>query len=94
MLDAAAPDLAAAGVRVVLLNVAEEERVVRGFLAENPTDHLVVLDRFGQCREDWLEDEAGGFRLPRTVVVAPDGKVAAILGREGGDYVERILGAW
>lgn len=90
-LSAAADTLAAAGVTVVQVNVAEEEDVVRAFLAENPTRHLVVLDRFGQTRTAWLEDAGGGFRLPRTVLVDPSGTVTSILGREGSDYVDRIL---
>ena len=30
--------------------------VLRAFLADRPTRHLVVLDRFGQSREAWLEE--------------------------------------
>jgi len=90
-LDAAADTLQKAGVTVVQVNVAEEEDVVRAFLAENPTRHLVVLDRFGQTRMAWLEDAGGGFRLPRTVLVDSAGIVTAIFGKEGSDYVDRVL---
>jgi len=91
MLDAARDELADAGVAVVLVNAAEDAATVQAYLDANPAGFPVLMDRFGQNCDRWLNEPGGGFRLPRTVLVERDGTVGAVFGAEGRDYVERII---
>jgi len=51
----------------------------------------VVLDRYGQSNRVFLEPTGDKVVLPRTVLIGKDGKVQAIFGEEGDDYVDRIM---
>ncbi len=90
--------LEAAGVRPVLVAYREEAEVVTPWLAARGwKDTTVLIDRFGVAATALgvvtQSKEGERARLPRTVVVSGDGTVRAIFGREGDDYVERIVAA-
>jgi len=90
-LSAARDTLNASGVAVVLVNVAEEEDKLRDFLTRHPQPFPVLMDRFGNCQATFLTDANDEVRLPKTILVSRGGRVEAIFGKEGTDYVERIL---
>ena len=86
------------GVKAVLIAYREDVEVVKPWLAERGWgEGTVLIDRFGVAATALgvasKSKEGERARLPRTFVVAGDGTVRAILGREGDDYVERILQA-
>lgn len=89
----ARPALDAAGVRLLLVAFREEADTVRPWLAARGFDAKtpLILDRFGRAAAAFGAEQGGRATLPRTVVLAPDGTVRALLGAEGPDYLERIL---
>lgn len=90
VLRARSADLSANRVQVVLVNLQEDADKVRSFVGERPR-FPVVLDRYGATQQTYLRTVAGSVALPQTVVVRRDGRIQAILGREGADYVDRII---
>lgn len=85
-----ASELIARRVQVVLVNFAEEESQVKRFLGEaNPFP--VLMDRYGICKSTYLRVAEDSVIFPQTVVIDGDGRVQLIIGREGADYVDRIL---
>jgi thiol-disulfide isomerase/thioredoxin len=85
-----ADDLERNRIRVVLFNVAEEAEKARAFVGGTPP-FPVVLDRYGNCKKPYLRTTGESVMLPQTVVVGRDGRVQMIIGREGADYVDRII---
>ena len=90
--------LDAAGVQTVLVAYREEAEVITPWLAERGWGgSTVLIDRFGVAAAALgavaRSKEGEKARLPRTVVLAADGTVRAIFGREGDDYVDRIVEA-
>ncbi|MCP4143902.1 MAG: redoxin domain-containing protein [bacterium] len=74
------------GIKVVLVNSAESEEVVREYCGENGPLFTVVLDPYSKNRETYMPSP-----LPKTVLIGRDGKVEAIFGKEDTDYVQRII---
>ncbi len=99
VLAAARPKLDAAGLKLLLVDVGEPAEVVTPFLAARGLgDVPAMLDPFSRAAQTLgaVNSTADGKQetsLPRTVVVDAPGNVQAIFGREGPDYVERVLGA-
>ena len=89
-LTAASKDLQAAGVRLVLVNFQDKTEDVRRYLEGNGLAAEVLLDPFGRTRDVFLDPSGDKVELPRTVLVGRDGKVQAIFGEEGDDYVDRV----
>lgn len=90
--------LDAAGVRPVLVAYREEAEVVTPWLeARGWKDATVLVDRFGVAATALgvvsRTKDGERARLPRTVVLSGDGVVRGIFGREGDDYVARIVSA-
>ncbi len=90
--------LEAANVRPVLVAYREEADVVLPWLAKRGwAGATLLVDRFGVTATALgvvtRTKDGEKARLPRTVVLAADGEVRAILGREGDDYVDRIVEA-
>jgi len=88
----------AAGLTLVLVDLREEADVVGPWLAARELGgETVILDRFGAIAKAFgVERRSGGkseATLPRTVVIDAAGRVVAIFGHEGADYVPRVLGA-
>ena len=89
-------ELAKAGVTVTLVAVGEAPEVVQPWLAARALGEVpLLIDKFGAASQALAgqagaEGGAGTLALPRTVVLAPDGTVKAIFGREGPDYIEAL----
>ncbi len=87
-----------AGLDTVLVAYREEAATVAAWLGgRGMAKGAVLVDRFGVATR-----ALGGARatkegeiaqLPRTLVLSKDGTVRAVFGREGPDYLERILEA-
>lgn len=98
-LAAARPRLEAAGLTVTLVDYGEEASVGTPWLAARGLGEARTLfDRYGTVAFAFgveLRTEGGArrARLPRTIVLDPAGTVRRIIGREGEDYVERLLDA-
>lgn len=92
-LTAAADGLAAAGVQTVLVNLDQDQATVERFLAANPMPFTCILDPFQTSARRYfgVDDDGPALTLPRTVLLAPDRTVEAILGREGDDYLAILL---
>jgi len=90
--------LSAAGVRVVLVDVREEAGVVSAFLEKkNLHGFDALLDKFGTCAKSYglavVKKGEETLAIPKTFIIDKQGRLAAILGREGTDYVDRIIEA-
>lgn len=85
--------LAEAGVDlllVALLTEGEDPDGVTPWLRQRGLgDTPLVIDRFAQVAKPFGVDD----ELPRTVVLGADGRVKALLGTEGSDFVEQLLAA-
>lgn len=85
--------LAQAGVDlllVALLTEGEDPDGVAPWLGQRGLGDLpLVVDRFAQVAKPFGVDD----ELPRTVVLGADGRVKALLGSEGDDFVEQLLAA-
>jgi peroxiredoxin len=98
-LAAARPRLEAAGLTVTLIDYGEEATVGAPWLAARGLGAARTLyDRYGTVAfafgvEQRAEGGARRARLPRTVVLDAAGAVRRIIGREGEDYVDRLLDA-
>jgi thiol-disulfide isomerase/thioredoxin len=76
------------GIRLLLVDVAEEADLVRSFLSERGLqDQRVLVDRFGEVTERIFSGET---KLPRTFLVDSKGTTRAIFIREGAD-LESVL---
>ena len=92
-LRATAPELAAAGVPVVLVAVGQGADEVGPFLADLGVRLPTIEDRFGKTSERFgVAAKGGSAVLPRTFVLDAQGVVRAILGREGEDFAALLLG--
>lgn len=91
-------DLKNAGIRLVLVGYQEDPAKVMPWLkARGLQGERLLIDRFGVATAalggvQKTESEQTAT-LPRTVVMTREGKVVAIFGKEGPDYVDRILAA-
>ncbi|MCB9540710.1 MAG: TlpA family protein disulfide reductase [Myxococcales bacterium] len=98
-LAAARPRIEAAGLTVTLVDYGEEASVGAPWLgARGLGDVRTLYDRYGTVAFAFgVEHRADGgarrARLPRTVVLDAAGTVRRIVGREGEDYVERLIDA-
>ncbi len=96
---AARTRLEAAGLNVVLVDYGEAAAVGAPWLAARELAWAPTLyDRYGAVAfafgvELRAKDGARKSRLPRTFVLGPAGAVRRIVGREGSDYVDRLLDA-
>ena len=89
--------LARAGVGVVLVNVREKPESVAVFLRKMKLDGFdAVIDKFGTAAKSYgLVSKNNGeetVAIPKTFVLDDEGRVMAIFGKEGGDYVDQIIG--
>lgn len=87
--------LSTARVEVVLVNLDARESTVTRYLEDNPAPFVCVLDPFQQNTRRFFGLQIGAgdsLALPRTVLLDGEGRVEAILGREGADYLEILLG--
>ena len=97
-LKARQAQLAERRVQVVLVAVGETSERVGPWIRERGMSELPVLvDQFSQIgRVLGAITSQGGKEetsLPRTVVLDSAGTVRAVFGREGPDYVDRVLAA-
>lgn len=90
LLKERAADLQRNRVQVVLVNFREDAETVRAYLGPEPP-FTVMLDRYGNCRQAYLRGLGDSVVLPQTVVVGRNGRIQMIIGKEGADYVDRIL---
>ena len=72
------------------MDFAEEPEKVRAFLGE-ASPFPVVLDRYGNCKKSYLRVAGETVMLPQTVIVGRNGRTQMIIGKEGADYVDRII---
>ena len=85
-LEERAQDLAAAGVRVVLVAVDREREPLDAFVRDKGAALSLVHDRYGL----WVK-KLGIERFPVTVVLDRDMKVEAIYGVLKSDLFERLV---
>ncbi len=79
---------------MVLVNYREPQDDVAAFLdAERLDGFPALLDKFGGVAKDYEVAPGEVASLPKTFVVHADGRIAAILGAEGPDYVDRVVAA-
>lgn len=90
LLDALAPRLQERGVPVLLVAVGEGADKVGPFLAGLGVGLVALEDKFGKIAERYGVGGKAGGALPRTFVLDGQGRVVAIVGREGEDF-ERVL---
>lgn len=88
-------DLEASSIHLVLVAIGEPADVVRPWLATRGlTDATLVLDKFGRMARTLgatvTENGRQITRLPRTIVIDPEGVVRAILAEEGEDYLDLL----
>ena len=86
----AAQDVDAAGVRLIFVDFEDKADDARKFLGGIGLDAQVVLDPYGKTKDVYLDPSGDKVELPRTVIVGRDGKVQAVFGEEGDDYVARV----
>ena len=86
--------LTQAGIRVTLVNYRETPKQYDPWLKtlRFPADWPVATDKFGVCG-DVLAGLGAGGELPRTLVIDRSGRVRAIFGREGADFIDRVVDA-
>lgn len=77
-------------VRVVLVNFGEDAAKVSGYIGAG-APFLVVLDRYGNTKKMYLRSIGESVALPQTVVVGRNKRIQLIIGKEGPDYVDRII---
>jgi len=88
-----------AKIKVIIIDYQEESDQVQEFLKQNHlTAFTTIIDKFGQNSKSYgvAVTRKGGkmeASLPKTFVIGTDGKLLAIIGEEGEDYVERIIEA-
>jgi peroxiredoxin len=93
-LRAAGERLKASGLEVVLVNYREPQDDVAAFLdAERLDGFSALLDKFGAVAKEFEVAPRETASLPKTFVVQVDGRIAAIFGAEGPDYVDRVIAA-
>jgi len=98
VLEANLSRLRQANLVPVLVAYRQDAGEVRPWAARNglKTVHI-ILDRFGKASLAFgaavMKGESESASLPRTVVLDPIGRVRAIFGQEGDDYMDRILAA-
>ena len=88
-----------AGIKVVLVDYKEEESAVKPYLKKMGLDsYLTVLDKFGLNARRYGVEKTGGSKnvgenasLPRTFVLDMGWRVLAIYGKEGKDYIDRMI---
>jgi peroxiredoxin len=93
-LAAARDRLDQAAVRVVLVNLDARASTVRRFLDAHPVPFLCVLDPFRESSRRFFGlagDQGQALTLPRTVLVDRRGRVEAVFGREGADYLDLLI---
>ena len=93
LLASLAPGLGERGVSVLLVAVGEDAGQVRPFLAGLGVGLPALEDKFGKVAERYGVGGAEGGVLPRTFVLDGQGRVRAILGREGTDFGAALLAA-
>lgn len=75
LINSLADELRGKGIKVVIVNVKENERTVKAFLADLKVDKpLVLIDRNGEVSEKY-----GVMFLPITFFVGSDGKVKGVI---------------
>ncbi|MEZ4471686.1 MAG: TlpA disulfide reductase family protein [bacterium] len=86
--------LDAAGLKLVLMAHREEPAAVQPWLAARGHGATsVIFDRFGRASASLGAERDQRVTLPRTLVLDASGTVRAVLGAEGPDYLDRIVGA-
>jgi hypothetical protein len=79
------------GVYVALVDVRDAPKRARRFLRGLQIPFPVVLDRTGTSEKAYLGEKNGKYFLPRTAIISREGHVEAIFGREGDDFVDRVI---
>jgi peroxiredoxin len=87
--------LQAAGLNVILVAVGQSAEDVQPWLKARKLDAFpLLIDRFGTIAlafgAQTIADGTATTQLPRTALLAPDGTVRALLGREGPDFIELL----
>lgn len=76
---------------LLLVAVGEEGAAVEAMLSDLQVTAPAVGDRYLTISTRWgVAGVAGPATLPKTVVIGADSKVAAIFGREGKDFEDRL----
>ncbi len=90
-----ADQLKRANIQVVLVDYREPQELLPPFLDElKLTRFPVMIDKFGVAARTYgVAKGDDKVALPKTFVIKPDGKIAAIFAEEGADYVARMLEA-
>ena len=86
--------LAKAGISVVLVNFGEDAETVEPWKQTIgiPEDFTLILDEWG-AEAAKLGVKNPSARLPLTVITDQRGKVTAIFGEEGDDYLSQVIRA-
>ena len=86
--------LAKAGISVVLINFGEDAETVEPWKQTIgiPEDFTLILDEWG-AEAAKLGVKKPSARLPLTVMTDRRGKVTAIFGEEGDDYLSQVIRA-
>lgn len=79
------------GVYVALVSVRDAPKRTRRFLRGLEIPFPVMLDRTGESEKTYLGAKNGKYFLPRTAIISREGHVEAIFGREGDDFVDRVI---
>jgi thiol-disulfide isomerase/thioredoxin len=91
MLCSGAEKLKQAGIYVVLVDVGEEELIVKKYVDEYKISLPVVVDKFEKAKEIYLQKVGEKVSIPKTIIIDREGKIKAIFCREGDDYLERVI---
>jgi peroxiredoxin len=86
--------LEAAGIRVYLVDVSRTGNAPDGFLGDLNLAGITVLpDPYAVISRDFgmMDGKDLELALPKTFVVAADGRIRAIFAGEGQDYINRII---
>jgi peroxiredoxin len=79
------------GVYVALVSVRDAPKRARRFLRGLEIPFPIVLDPAGESEKTYLGAKNGKYFLPRTAIISREGHVEAIFGREGDDFVDRVI---
>ena len=96
-LQAARERLERAKVQVVLVDIQEGEDAAHRFVQEHGVTFSVLTDPYGRMAGTALGatraegNSATVAQLPTSVLADASGKVIAIFGQEGDDWIERVL---